>query len=71
MSDSNNPGDVERDVKLAQDLKSAAAKLQQAIHYAVEAGLKVSIEVESMHHVGHRYPEPLVEVQVERVIKLG
>jgi hypothetical protein len=29
------------------------------------------LKVEAMHHVGHHHPEPLVEVEVERVIKLA
>jgi hypothetical protein len=49
---------------------SAAAVLQQTIHNAVEAGLKVTVQVESMHHVGHHHPEPLVELTAERVIRL-
>jgi hypothetical protein len=71
MSDSASPLDLQRDQQLAQALESAAAVLQQAIHAAVEAGLKVTAEVESMHHVGNHYPEPLVEILVERVIKLA
>jgi len=63
----SQPGDE----ALAAEVVRAAAALQQAIHRAVEAGLKVGVEVESMHQVGHHYPEPLVEVEVERVIKLG
>jgi hypothetical protein len=70
MSDSLFPPDLKHDEQLAQELEGAAMKLQQAIHSAVEAGLKVTVELESMHHVGHHYPEPLVEIQVERVIKL-
>ena len=70
MSDSPSAPDLERDEKLARDLTSTAAALQQAIHRAVAAGLKVSVEVESMHHVGHHYPEPLVEVTAARVIQL-
>jgi len=70
MRDSSSAPDLERDEHLARDLTSAAAGLQQAIHAAVEAGLKVSVQVESMHHVGHLHPEPLVEVTAERVIRL-
>jgi hypothetical protein len=71
MSDSAVPPELAHDESLARDLTSAAAALQQSIHAAVEAGLKVTVEVESMHHVGTHYPEPLVEVMVERVVKLG
>jgi len=70
MSDSIAAPDLKQDERLADDLTSAAAALQQAIHTAVEAGLKVTVEVESMHHVGHHYSEPLVEVTAERVIRL-
>jgi len=71
MSDLPTVSELERDQLLARDLTSAAASLQKAIHAAVEAGLKVTVEVESMHHVGHHHPEPLVEVRAERVIKLS
>ena len=71
MSASPSPPDLERDEQLARALTTAAAALQQSIHAAVEAGLKVVVEVERMHHVGHHYPEPLVEVKAERVIRLG
>jgi hypothetical protein len=71
MSDSPSAPDLERDQRLARDLTSAASALQRAIHSAVEAGLKVTVEVESMHHVGHHHPEPLVEIMAERVIKLA
>jgi hypothetical protein len=71
MSDSPSAPDLERDQRLARDLTSAASVLQRAIHSAVEAGLKVTVEVESMHHVGHHHPEPLVAIMAERVIKLA
>lgn len=71
MSDSHATPDHARDERLARDLTTAAAALQQAIHAAVEAGLKVDVAVENMHHVGHHYPEPLVEVTAERVIRLA
>lgn len=71
MSDSTSALGHERDERLARELTNAATKLQQAIHSAVEAGLKVTVDVETMHHVGHHYPEPLVEIMVERVIKLS
>jgi len=71
MSDSISTAGRERDERLARELTNAATKLQQAIHTAVEAGLKVTVDVETMHHVGHHYPEPLVEIMVERVIKLS
>jgi hypothetical protein len=70
MSDFPSVPDLENDERLARALTSAAAELQQAIHSAVEAGLKVTVEVESMHHVGHHHPEPLMEVMAERVIRL-
>lgn len=70
MSDSPSAPDLERDEHLALELTSAAAAMQQAIHAAVEAGLKVTVEVESLHHAGHHLPEPLVEVMAERVIRL-
>jgi hypothetical protein len=71
MSDSYSSRGLDRDERLASDLISAAARLQQAIHSAVEAGLKVGVDVEHMHHVGHHYPEPLVKVSVEKVVRLG
>jgi hypothetical protein len=70
MSGSYNLPDRQLDARLAHDLENAAAALQQTIHAAVEAGLKVSVRVEAMQHIGHHYAEPLVEVQVERVIRL-
>lgn len=71
MSHSPTAPDLERDECLARDLTNAAAALHQAIHAAVEAGLKVTVQVERMHHVGHHHPEPLVEIGVERVITLA
>ena len=71
MSDEQKNPERDHDERLAHDLTLAAAVLQQAVHAAVLAGLKVSMKVEFMQHVGHHYPEPLVEVEVERVIKLG
>ena len=70
MSDSHSRAEAGKDERLAHDLTAAVAAAQQAIHAAVEAGLKVTIQVESMQHVRHHYPEPLIEVEVERVIKL-
>lgn len=70
MSDSRERSDREHDKQLAQDVTQAAAEMQRAIHAAVEAGLKVTLTVEAMHHVGRHYPEPLLEVETERVIKL-
>jgi hypothetical protein len=71
MSEAQKKPDQEHDERLARELTMAAAELQRAIHAAVLGGLKVTLAVESMHHVGHHYPEPLVEVEVERVIKLA
>ncbi|MGA7982464.1 MAG: hypothetical protein WCA32_19860 [Chromatiaceae bacterium] len=71
MSEAQKNPDHEHDERLAHDLTMAAAELQQAIHAAVLAGLKVTLKVETMHHVGHHHPEPLVEVEVERVIKFA
>jgi hypothetical protein len=71
MSDKQKNPEQNHDERLAHDLTLAVAALQQAVHAAVLAGLKVSLKVESMHHVGHHHPEPLVEVEVERVIKLA
>jgi hypothetical protein len=70
MSTSSRPPDIERDSKLARDLCEAARVLQQCIHLAVEAGLKVTVEVEKMNHIGHHYEEPLLNVTAERVIRL-
>ena len=54
-----------------QRLMGSAASTGVAIgRAAVEAGLKVTVKVENMHHVGHHHPEPLVEVMAERVIRL-
>jgi len=69
MNDSQVAGGVE-DERLVTTITQAQAVLQVAIHEAVEAGLKVTVTVESMHKVGEHYPEPLLEVGVERVIKL-
>lgn len=71
MSDAQKNPEQDHDERLAHDLTLAAAELQRAVHAAVLAGLKVSLKIESLHHVGHHYPEPLVEVEVERVIKLA
>jgi hypothetical protein len=71
MSEAQKRPEQAHDERLAQELTLAAAEMQRAIHAAVLAGLKVSLTVETMHHVGHHYPEPLVELQVERVIKLA
>ncbi len=70
MNDSHATLDRARDERLALDLTTTAAALQQAIHAAVEAGLKVDVAVENMHHVGPHYPEPLVEVTAERILRL-
>lgn len=71
MSEAQTKSEQEHDERLAHDLTVTAAALQRAIHAAVLAGLKVTMKVEAMHHVGHHHPEPLVEVEVERVIKLA
>ena len=71
MIQAQNKSEQEHDERLAHELTMAAAEMQRAIHAAVQAGLKVTLAVETMQHVGHHYPEPLVEVLVERVIKLG
>ena len=71
MSDTQKKPEQEHDEHLAHDLTLAAAEMQRAIHAAILAGLKVTLAVETMQHVGHHYPEPLVEVEVERVIKLA
>lgn len=60
----------EDDERLALELIRSAAALQQAIHNGVEAGLKVTVKIQTMHQVANHYPEPLVEVDVERVIRL-
>ena len=70
MSHTPTKHDPQGDEALAHEIVGAAAVLQQAIHRAVEAGLKVGVAVESMHEVGRHYPEPMIEVEVERVIKL-
>lgn len=70
MTDSHSAADLQHDEKLARDVIHTVALAQQAIHAAVTAGLNVSAKVELMHHVGHHCPEPLIEVNVERVIKL-
>ena len=69
MSDTSTAGQA-RDQKLVTEVSRSLSALQQSIHAAVEAGLKVAVTVESMHAVGEHYPEPLVEVGVERVITL-
>jgi len=62
--------DSERDEQLVANIIQHQSALQLAIHEAVLAGLKVTMVVESMHKVGDHYPEPLLEADVERVIKL-
>lgn len=69
MNDSHVDGRVD-DERLVSAITQAQSALQVAVHEAVEAGLKVAVTVESMHKVGEHYPEPLLEVGVERVIKL-
>ena len=63
-------GDFSGDEGKVAAISQCQAALQMAIHEAVEAGLKVTVVVESMQKVGDHYSEPLVEVDVERVIKL-
>ena len=69
MNDSHVAGRAD-DECLVSTITQAQAVLQVAIHEAVEAGLKVTVTVESMHKVGEHYPAPLLEVGVDRVIKL-
>jgi hypothetical protein len=69
MNDSHVAAGLE-DERLVTTITQAQAALQAAIHEAVEAGLKVTVTVESMHKIGEHYPEPLLEVGIERVIKL-
>jgi hypothetical protein len=71
MSEAQTKPEQEHDEHLAHEVAMAAAEMQRAIHAAVLAGLKVTLAVETMHQVGHHYAEPLVEVGVERVIKLA
>ena len=59
-----------RDESLVANILRHQSALQVAIHDAVEAGLKVTVVVESMQRIGDHYPEPLLEMEVERVIKL-
>jgi hypothetical protein len=65
-----NAVDPQRDEHLVRHLSETLSAFQRALHEAVEAGLKVSVTVETMHKVGEHYPEPLVEVAAERVTKL-
>jgi len=58
------------DEQLAQAVTRQLEMLQVAIHEAVEAGLRVELTVEHMHKVGKHYPEPLIEVNLERIVKL-
>lgn len=69
MSDENSFNQA-RDEHLVAAISRSQSALQLAIHDAVEAGLRVTVTVESMHRVGEHYSEPLVETSVERVIKL-
>jgi len=62
--------DNAQDESLVATITQCQSALQLAIHAAIEAGLKVSVAVEAMHSVGEHYSEPLVEIDVERVIKL-
>ena len=62
--------DNAHDESLVATITQCQSALQLAIHSAIEAGLKVSVAVEAMHSVGEHYSEPLVEIDVERVIKL-
>lgn len=59
-----------QDQRLVEEILRCQSALQRAVHEAVEAGLKVTVTIESMHPVGDHCPEPLVEATVERVIKL-
>ena len=67
---SKSLGDFSADEERVASISQCQSALQMAIHEAVEAGLKVSVAVEAMNSVGEHYSEPLVEVDVERVIKL-
>lgn len=69
MSDSISD-ERDRDAALAETVSERLAALQLAIRDAVEAGLKVELMVEQMHPVGEQYPQPLLEVSVERIEKL-
>lgn len=69
MNDDDFPNQVQ-DRHLVEEVVRCQSALQRAIHDAAEAGLKVTVTVESMRAVGDHYPEPLVEAGVERVIKL-
>ena len=69
MSEAQTKPEQEHDERIAHELTMATAEMQRAIHAAVLAGLKVTLAVETMQHVGHHYPEPLVEIEVERVVK--
>jgi len=62
--------DLSQDEARVAAIMQCQSALQVAIHEAVEAGLKVTVAVEAMHSVGDHYSEPLVEVDMERVIKL-
>jgi len=62
--------DLSQDEARVATITQCQSALQMAIHAAVEAGLKVTVVVEAMHSVGEHYSEPLLEVDVERVIKL-
>jgi len=65
-----NLNDGARDEQMVAHIMQCQSALQLAIHDAVEVGLKVTVMVESMQKVGEHYPEPLLEADVERVIKL-
>ena len=69
MSDSYSD-DRARDESLARSIAEHLSALQMAIHEAIEAGLKVDVTVEQMNPMGEHYPEPLLEVGVERIVKL-
>ena len=71
MSETHKTLEQEHDERLAHELTLAAAEMQRAIHAAILGGLKVTLAVETLHQAGHHYPEPVVEVKVERVIKLS
>lgn len=69
MSNTSEAGHA-HDQQLVAEISRSLSALQQSIHAAIEAGLKVGATIEMMHKVGEHYPEPLVEVAVERVTRL-
>jgi len=70
MTNGSERNGASRDAQLVANILQCQSAMQMAVHEAVEAGLKVTVVIESMHKVGEHHAEPLLETDVERVIRL-